>query len=95
MSKIIAEDDDLIITVEENDGKITVLFNGEEDAALHENLKEIAAKSPPMGGTFYPEPDTMLWYYNALKNDYFFDWLTRVDVEGDIGEMPNEDGVIY
>lgn len=49
MSKIIADGEDLIITIEEIDGEITVLFNGEEDEALRENLDEIAALSPPMG----------------------------------------------
>lgn len=95
MSKIIADGEDLMITIEEVDGKITVLFNGEEDDGLRKTLDEIAAKSPPMGGTFYPEPGTMLSYYNALKNGYFFDWLTRIDVKGDIGEIPCEDDLIY
>ena len=95
MSKIVATGDDLIITIEELDGKITVLFNGEEDDGLRQNLDEIVAASPPMGGTFYPEPGTMLGYYYILKNRYFFHWLTKLEVEGDIGEMPCEDGVIY
>lgn len=95
MSKITAEGKDLTITIEEKDGNITVLFNGTEDELLLEDLNDIAANSPPMGGTFYPEPGTMLSYYNALKNGFFSDWLTSVQVDGDIGEMPCEDGCIY
>lgn len=95
MSKIVATGDDLILTIEEVDGKITVLFNGEEDDGLRQNLDEIVAASPPMGGTFYPEPGTMLAYYHVLKNGYFAEWVEKLTVEGDIGEMPCEDGVIY
>lgn len=95
MSKITAKGEDLILTIEEKDGNITVLFNGMEDDKLLENLNELAESSPPMGGTFYPEPGTMLSYYNVLKNGFFVDWLTSVQVDGDIGEIPCEDGCIY
>lgn len=95
MSKITAKGEDLTITVEEKDGNIKVLFNGAEDDLLLENLNEIAANSPPMGGTFYPEPGSMLSYYNALTSGFFSNWLTSVQVDGDIGEMPCEDDVIY
>lgn len=90
MSKIIAESKGSTITVEEKDGEINVLFDGVVDKAM-EDLLEVAAKNaPPMGGTFYPEPGTMLFYYNALKH-----MPGTVTVEGDIGEIPHEDGLIY
>lgn len=95
MSKITAKGEDLILTIEEKEGSITVLFNGMEDDKLLENLNEIAANSPPMGGTFYPEPGTMLSYYNALKSGFFADWLTDVTVDGNIGEIPCEPDCIY
>lgn len=95
MSKITAKGEDLILTIEEKDGNIAVLFNGMEDDKLLDNLNELAASSPPMGGTFYPEPGSMLSYYNVLKNGFFADWLTSVQVEGDIGEIPCEEDCIY
>lgn len=95
MSKIIAESDDMILTVLEDDGDIRVYVNGEESEDWQDLMDEIAAKSPPMGGTFYPEPGTMLAYYHVLKNSYFADWVTELKIEGDIGEIPYEDGVIY
>lgn len=90
MSKIIAESKGSTITVEEKDGNITVLFNGDEDDMMLSILNEIGENAPPMGGTFYPEPGTMLFYYNALKH-----MPGTVTVEGDIGEIPHEDGFIY
>ena len=95
MSKIIAESDDMILTVLEDAGEIRVYVNGEESEDWQDMMDEIAAKSPPMGGTFYPEPGTMLAYYHVLKNGYFAEWVEKLTVEGDIGEMPCEDGVIY
>ena len=95
MSKITAKGDGLTITIEEKGGSVTVLFNGSEDEMLLDDLNNIAVNSPPMGGTFYPEPGTMLSYYNALRSDFFADLLSEISVEGDIGEMPCEDGLIY
>ena len=95
MAKITAKSEDLTITIEDTDGIITVLFNGEEDDIQLENLRELARYAPPMGGTFYPEPGTMLSYYNVLQSGFFADWMTDITVEGDIGEMPCEDGCIY
>lgn len=90
MSKIISKSKESTITVEEKDGDITILFDGVVDGDM-ECLLEIAGdNAPPMGGTFYPEPGTMLFYYNALKHMH-----GTVSVEGDIGEIPHEDGVIY
>lgn len=90
MSKIISKSKESTITVEETGGNITVFFNGSEDDGLLAILNDTAENAPPMGGTFYPEPGTMLFYYNALKH-----MPGAVSVEGDIGEIPHEDGVIY
>jgi hypothetical protein len=95
MSKITAKGDGVTITIEEKGGNITVLFNGAEDEMLLDELKNIAVNSPPMGGTFYPEPGTMLSYYNALRSDFFSNLLTDISVDGDIGEIPCEKGYIY
>ena len=95
MSKITAKGDGITITVEENGGSVTVLFNGAEDEMLLDDLNNIAVNSSPMGGTFYPEPGAMLSYYNALRSDFFTNLLNEISVEGDIGEMPCEDGLIY
>lgn len=95
MSKITGKGEGITITVEEKGGSITVLFNGAEDASLLDSLNDIAVNSPPMGGTFYPEPGTMLSYYNALRSDFFSNVLTDITVDGDIGEIPNEEGYIY
>ena len=94
MSKIIAELGELNVTVEEKDGDITVLFNGEVNEDMQFLLEVDAENAPPMGGTFYPEPGTMLFYYNALAHGGLFREFT-VSVEGDIGEIPHEDGLIY
>ena len=95
MSKIIAKGEEMSITVEEKDGNITVFFNGAEDEFLLSSLNEMVDNQPPMGGTYYPEPGTMMAYYNVLKHGDFFSWIDTVNVEGDIGELPWEPGIIY
>ena len=94
MSKITAKGDGMTVTVEEQDGSIRILFDGEESEFMLGKLNDDVEYSPPMGGTFYPQPGTMLAYYNAL-NTVFFDKLTSLEVDGDIGEMPSEPGYIY
>lgn len=90
MSRIISKSKGSTITVEEKDGVITVLFDGVVDDVMKDLLDVAAETAPPMGGTFYPEQGTMLFYYNALTN-----MPGTVSVEGDIGEIPHEEGVIY
>lgn len=94
MSKIIAKGDGITVTVEEHEGAIRILFDGEEDDFMLDKLNQDVIYAPPMGGTFYPEPGTMLAYYNAL-GAVFFNELEEINVTGDIGEMPCEDGLIY
>lgn len=95
MSKIVAESDDMILTVLEDNGEVKVYVNGVESEEWQDMMDEIAATSPPIAGTFYPEPGTMLAYYYVLTNSYFSEWVESLKVEGDIGEIPYEDDVIY
>lgn len=91
MSKITAKNPDVTITVEEIDGEITVLFDGKKDTLQREVLDLRVKYAPPMGGTFYPEPGTMLAYYSVFESTGM-----DISVEGDIGEIPCDEGdVIY
>lgn len=90
MSKITARVQDVIITVEDIDGEITVLFDGKKDPMQQEMLDLRVNYAPPMGGTFYPEPGTMLAYYSVFEASGM-----DISVDGDIGEIPSEDDVIY
>lgn len=92
MNKIIAKNDDLEVSVIEDGGVIKVYVNGREADNWRRLLDIMVDGLPPMGGTFYPEKGTMLAYYHALKNSH---WVNSLEIEGDIGEMPCEDGVIY
>lgn len=94
MSKIVAKGDGMVVTIEENEGRIHILFDGEENDFMLDKLNDDVKYAPPMGGTFYPEAGTMLAYFNALENG-FFNELDEVFVTGDIGEIPYEEGVIY
>lgn len=98
MSKIIAKgkwgNEVMTIVCSEEDGKIQITFNGQKDELLKEMLERSLDMAPAIGGTFYPEEGTMLAYYNIL-NTVFFSKVIEIQVVGDIGQMPYEDGVIY
>lgn len=94
MGKIIAKGDGMTVAVEEHEGSIRILFDGEENEFMLGKLNDDVEYAPPMGGTFYPQPGSMLGYYNALEK-VFFNKLTSIEVNGDIGEIPCEDGCIY
>lgn len=47
-----------------------------------------------VGGTYWPEKDTMLHVFNTLQN-YTFDKLIEIDCDGELEEIPYEEGVVY
>lgn len=98
MSKIIAKgklgSSVMTVICSEEDGQITFSFNGHEDDFLKEILESRMDVAPAMGGTYYPEQGTMLAYYNILEN-VFFNKQPEIKIEGDIGQIPYEDDVVY
>lgn len=98
MSKIITKgkwgNDDMTVICSEEDGQITITFNGQEDKFLKEILESRLDVAPAMGGTYYPEEGTMLAYYNILYT-VFFSKVIDMQVVGDIGQIPYEDGIVF
>lgn len=84
------------ITVEAvvEDGTLLILMDEKEVPDLQNRFDELVKVQPAMGGTYFPDEDSLLAAYNVLQNT-FFDKLENIIVKGDIGEIPNEDGVIY
>ncbi|TLQ07572.1 hypothetical protein FEZ48_06210 [Marinilactibacillus psychrotolerans] len=76
------------LEVEYIGGKVFV--NGDIDISYDVEL----FKKRPIAGTFYPGAETMLNVYNNLRN-HFFDRQVKIEVEGELEEMPYEDDVIY
>ena len=84
----------MTVMCSEDDGQITVTFNGQKDNFLKEILESRMDVAPAMGGTYYPEEGTMLAYYNIL-NTVFFSKVIEMQVVGDIGQIPYEDGIVF
>ena len=84
------------ITVEAvvEDGTLLILMDEKEVPDLQNRFDELVKVQPAMGGTYFPDEDSLLAAYNVLQNT-FFDKLENIIVKGNIGEIPNEDGVIY
>lgn len=84
------------ITVEATleDGTIVIQADEQEVPEIQKRFDELVKVQPAMGGTFFPGDDSLLSAYNVLQNT-FFDTLEDISVEGDIGEIPMEEGVVY
>jgi len=84
------------ITVEVvvEDGTLLILMDEKEVPELQKRLDELIKVQPAMGGTYFPDENSLLAAYNVLQYT-FFDTLDEIKVEGDIGEIPNEKGMVY
>lgn len=72
-----------------------VLFNDHEDEVLEEEFFELLENPKSIGGTYYPPVDSLLNAMNILQY-YFFDEPTEdITVEGEIEQIPFEEGHIY
>lgn len=95
MATITAITDDSTLTITDDNGKIVVCENDNVDEGWKTMLDDMVENMPPVCGTFCPEPDTMLGYYLLFTETPFGDLFKVVRVDGDVGEMPFEEGVIY
>jgi hypothetical protein len=84
------------ITVEVvvEDGTLVILMDEKEVPDLQKRFDELIKVQPAMGGTYFPDENSLLTAYNVLQYT-FFDTLEEISVEGDIGEIPNEENIIY
>ena len=77
------------------DGTLVILMDGEfEVPDIQKRFDELIKVQPAMGGTYFPEENSLLAAYNVLKHT-FFDTLEDINVEGDIDEIPYEENKIY
>lgn len=81
------------ITAIEINNNIEVQIDGEEYTKVFYDL--YMDYIPAMGGTFYPDRNTMLAVFSVLTHWFFDDNKYEIEIEGDIGTIPYEEGVIY
>lgn len=77
------------------DGSIVIELDGEFDEAAQTDFNSLLKTAPAMGGTYYPPEDSMLAAFSVLQSTFFDDSSVELEVEGDIGSIPYEEGVIY
>ena len=83
-----------ISAVCDGDGEdFSYTFNGKENPALEAELVYEANAGRAIGGTYFPET-WPLKLVTALDG-WFFDRPPEIEVDGDLEEIPSEDGVIY
>lgn len=77
------------------DDELHFFFNRGRDPALESIIRKILKERHSIAGTFFPEEESMLNVLNVIQYHFFDDAPFSVEVEGDIGELPHEDGMIY
>lgn len=83
------------VTVTLKDGKINISGRGMDNTELQIRFDQLNSLPCPIGGTYFPEKDSLLNIYNLLAN-YFFDSQVEPDVlEGEIEQLPYEEGRVY
>lgn len=73
-------------------GSLVITVDGREDEGLQTRFEALLEDAPPLGGTYYPPPDSLLAAYSVLQSA-FFDATPALRVEGDIGEIPTYDDI--
>lgn len=66
----------------------------ETDDKIKEKFLECLKNPRPMGGTYIPKENSLLGAYNVIEN-MIFDDVPVIEISGDIGQIPHEEGIIY
>ena len=84
------------ITVEAvvEDGTVVILMDDKEVPDLQKRFDELVKVQPAMGGTYFPDENSLLAAYNVFQHT-FFDTLEKISVEDGVGEIPFEEGMVY
>lgn len=95
MAKIVAVGilwgQEITTTVTNDDGSTKVLFDGKENRVLLRDLDAMTHLAPTMANGYSPEAGTMLAYYNSLSTN-FYNKLKKIEVEGELEEIPTYEG---
>lgn len=78
----------------DTDEGLQIDFDGEEQEFLEQQFREELNQRHAVGGTYYPPQESMINALNVLRY-YFFDGEPEITVDGDIGEIPYEEDVLY
>lgn len=84
----------LTVEVTKENQTVIVTFDGMDVPDLQDHFNELLEHQLPIGGTYYPDENSLLAAYNVL-NTTFFDSLEHIEVEGEVEEIPYEENKIY
>lgn len=78
----------------EHENEVYFFFNNHIDVNLEKIIKAELKKKHLVAGSYVPREHEPINLKNVLEF-YFFDNLTSIEVIGDIGELPFEEGIVY
>lgn len=88
------EGSNITVICGEHKDELYFFFNNQEDDVLEKVIRSEMKQKHPVAGTYIPKEDEPINLKNVLEF-YFFDKLKSIEISGDIGELPFEEGRIY
>ena len=79
------------VEVELKDGELIILFDGLDDDISEYIFRQELSRQHPIGGTYYPPVNSLMNALNVLRTR-MFESVESVEIIGDIGTVPFEDG---
>ena len=89
---------EVVLTVTEKDnGEIEIETDEEVTHPARERFKQAMESSHAIGGTFWPEPQTILNAIGIIESGFFdaMPWERKIKISGEVGEIPHEEGRVY
>ena len=75
-------------------GKLKIYVDEKEIPDIQNKIDDLVKSQVAIGGTFYPDDNSLLAAYNVLKYT-FFDSLLQIQVQGNIGKIPFKKNRVY
>lgn len=70
-------------------------FNSHKDSRLEHQIYGELKKRHPIAGSYVPPEDSPLNLKNVIEFHFFDKKVDSIEVNGDIGELPYEEGFVY
>lgn len=84
----------IIVEAVKDGDSIKFLVDGIIVQDIQQDFEQRLNDAPAIGGTFRPEPNTLLAAFTVLESG-FFEKLDSIEVQGELETIPYEDNQIY
>lgn len=83
----------IVCKVTDNGGQLVLDCGEDTNDLILDYFQMQRQNAPAMGGTFYPQKDSMLAAYSVFQSSFFDELPELLEVDGDIGTVPVADDI--